>query len=257
MEIKKRYPCWGESCKPARSPADGGLKNFQTGGQPVHFGLPAPCQNTHTHTHTQIHTVGHFSVRLCDFSTHAIQAWQRMSGCLPVITHLRRENQQWPRKTRRTDWSQIGTRPPNQRDMPGHIVESKEPITAPGLTISQSGHNERPPFLCLSLLKSKNKKKVWKRLHDNKKTAQTDTQPPPPAHPAVTMAPQRKSNQQAKKAWCMAALRYVHFLFLICRTFCWGREWMVCMCVLKGGGALLPRERVMTVPLIENHYKQL
>ena len=120
---------------------------------------------TNTYTHTNTHTVGHFSVRLCDFSTHVIQAWQRMSGCLPAITHLRRENQQWPRKTRRADWSQIGTRPPNQRDMPGHIVELNGPITAPGLTISQRGHNERPPYLCLI----KKKKKVWTRLHDNNK----------------------------------------------------------------------------------------
>lgn len=37
------------------------------------------------------------------------------------------------------------------------------------------------------------------------------------------------------------------------------RELYICVlvCVLKGGGASLPWERVMTVALIENHYKQL
>lgn len=52
----------------------------------------------YTHGHTHTHTVGHFSMRLCDFSAHAMWAWQRMSACLPTITHLRRENQQYPQK---------------------------------------------------------------------------------------------------------------------------------------------------------------
>lgn len=39
----------------------------------------------------------------------------------------------------------------------------------------------------------------------------------------------------------------------MCELYCM----CVCVCVLKDGGASLPWERVMTVPLIENHYKQL
>lgn len=75
--------------------ADKGWKKFQTGAQPVHFGLPSRLGRKHTQA---IHTVGHFSVRLCDISAHVIQAWQRMSACLPAIPHLSRENQRWPQK---------------------------------------------------------------------------------------------------------------------------------------------------------------
>lgn len=48
--------------------------------------LAISAQPWHTHTHAQF---GHFRVRLCDLPT---QAWQRMSGRLSAIAHLRREN---------------------------------------------------------------------------------------------------------------------------------------------------------------------
>lgn len=131
----------------------------------------------HTHIHKIIHTVGHFSMRLCDFPTHAIWAWQRMSGCLPAITHLKRENQQRPPETQRADWSQIGTRTPNQRDMLGYIVESERAYYSPGLTIQDSGHNERPPYLIL-FKKRPAKQKTY--MTKSSTVQHTDTPHPPP-----------------------------------------------------------------------------
>jgi len=67
----------------------------------------ASAEHTHTHSPTHVHTHTHSLLSKCaivwyfssPFSRHiGSKAWQRMSGCLPAITHLRRENQQWPQK---------------------------------------------------------------------------------------------------------------------------------------------------------------
>lgn len=189
------YVCWGAPCDLHSLPADGGLKNLQTGVQPGHFGLPSRLGRTHTHMHarTRAHTVGHFSVRLCDFSTHAIWVWQRMSGCLPAITHLRRENQPCPQKLD----ALIGARLEQGLQIRGtcsaFIVEAKRAYYSPGLTIQDSDHIERPFYRFLFKTKKERKKRAaakQQRSHVKKScTVQHVDTPRPPPHPPLSPDP--------------------------------------------------------------------
>lgn len=85
----------------------------------------------HTHTYTQF---GHSRLRLCDSPT---QAWQSMSGRLPAIAHLRRENRRLYQKLDEL----IGARleqpppPPNRWDVLGCMVVSVRVYHSPGLTV--------------------------------------------------------------------------------------------------------------------------
>lgn len=125
--------------QPARCPADGGglkeLSDWRPAGH-VSASHSALAEHIHTHTHTQLVIL---SVRLCEFSTHAIQG---------LAAHVRlspSDHSSEPRKSavapesRRTDWSRIGTRPPNQRDVLCYIVEAKPAYYGPGLaSVSQT-----------------------------------------------------------------------------------------------------------------------
>lgn len=89
----------------------------------------APWQDTHAHKYTQLVIS---ALRLCDFSKHVI-ARSRV-GVEGLASHVRlspSDHSSEARKsaavseTQRADWSQIGTRPSNQRDMLCYVVELK------------------------------------------------------------------------------------------------------------------------------------
>lgn len=121
-------------------PADGGLKT--SGGGPERFPPLLLACYTNTLLVISVWDCTIFSSYFFFFSTHGIRARQRASGRLPAIAHLKRGNQRCPPETRGADWSQIGTRPPNQRDMLGYVVGSKAAYYGRGLTAPA----ERTPY---------------------------------------------------------------------------------------------------------------
>lgn len=155
-------------------------------------------------------------------------------------------------ETQRADWSRIGTRPPNQRVVSRPhctLYVAKWACYSSGLAVPDSGRNERPPCVCLfEAEKNPRAEATW----------QSPAHRHPPAHNGTA----EEEQPAAKTAWCIGTLRYVHFLFWIC---C-GQEWIAFVCVWVCGSVCVRQKvglhhshgkRVMTVPLIENHYKQL
>lgn len=84
------------------------------------------------------------------------------------------------------------------------------------------------------------------------------------AHPAPAMTPQRKNNKQQKNCFIYEcfnkyALHLFHWpnILLVTGMNCLCVSSRGYVCLVKGGGTSLPWERVVPVPQIENHYKQL
>lgn len=118
----------------------------------------APWQDTHAHKYIQLVIS---ALRLCDFSKHVI-ARSRV-GVEGLASHVRlspSDHSSEVRKsaavseTQRADWSQIGTRPSNQRDMLCYVVELKRVYYRPQINYLRQQQQWKAP-LSLPLRKKK------------------------------------------------------------------------------------------------------